>query len=81
MKSLCDVKQNINSIFPAADNKSHFDLPPTFNKLQSPEVVVTVPVRPNSVQYGTVPLSLIPDTLHNNTVPEVAYGTCTVPNS
>ena len=68
-------KQNIKSVFPAAVNKSHFDLPQILNKSQSPEVVVTVPVRPNSVRYGTVPLSSIPDTVHKDTVPEVAYPT------
>ena len=39
------------------------------------EVAVTVPVRSDSVQYGTVPPSSIPDTVHKDTVPEVAYPT------
>jgi hypothetical protein len=31
-QSLYTIKQNINSISPTTDNKSHFDLLPTFNK-------------------------------------------------
>ena len=56
-------------ISPTADNKSHFDI------LQKSEVAVTVPVRSDSVQYGTVPPPSIPDTVHKDTVPEVAYPT------
>ena len=32
-------------------------------------------MRSNAVQYGIVPLSLSPDTVHDDTVPEVAYPT------
>ena len=56
-------------ISPTTDNKSHFDL------LKNSEVAVTVPVRSDSVQYGTVPPSSIPDTVHKDTVPEVTYPT------
>ena len=37
--------------------------------------MVTVLIRSNSVQYDTVPLSLSHDTVHNGTVPKVAYPT------
>jgi hypothetical protein len=37
--------------------------------------VVTVPIRSSSVHYDTVPLSLNLDTVHNGTVPQVAYPT------
>ena len=51
------------------------DLLPNLNKSQISEFVVTIPTRSNSVQCDNVPLSLIPDTVHNGTVPEVAYPT------
>ncbi len=72
-QSLYTVKQIINSISPTTNNKLHFDLLPPLNKSQISEVVVTVPIRSNSVQYDNVPLSLSHDTVHNGTVLEVAY--------
>jgi hypothetical protein len=46
INSVCAEKQNIKSVFPAAVNKSHFDLPQILNKSQSPEVAVTTLLNP-----------------------------------
>ncbi len=70
-QSLCCLNQNINPT--SADNESFFFFPPPPTEPHDSKVVVTEPIRSNSVQCDTVPPFTIPDTVHIDTVPEVTY--------
>ena len=50
-------KQGINSKFPTAVSKSLLDSLLTVNKSHISELVVTIPIRSNLVQYDTIPYS------------------------
>ena len=66
-------KQCINSKLPTVVSKSLLDSLPTVNKSHISELVVIVPIRSNSVQYDTVPLSKSLKTAQYVTVPKVAF--------
>jgi hypothetical protein len=63
IQSLYGEKQSINSKFPIAVSKSLLDSLPSVNKSHISELVVTIPIRSNSVQYDTIPLSESLDTV------------------
>jgi hypothetical protein len=72
-QSFYGEKQIINSQLPTADSKSLLNSLPNVDKSHISESVVTVPIRSNPLQCGTVPLSESLDTAHYVTVPKIAF--------